>query len=100
MEAITISVAENFSKFPAGRTGRRSGEDFRQILLEPALRQNNNVRVLLDGTLGYGSNFLEEAFGGLLQSFSREYLDAYLSVQATDTSLVKEVWQYIHKESE
>jgi hypothetical protein len=52
--------------FPAGRNrsdGPYSGEFLRDEKLLPVLAQDK-VIVDLDGTLGYGSSFLEEAFGG------------------------------------
>lgn len=65
-----ISVSEDFSRTPAGRfpdDGAYCGENFREHLLAPALREHDIVEVILDGTRGYGSSFLEEAFGGLIR---------------------------------
>jgi hypothetical protein len=66
----TISISKDFSETPAGRhssDGPYSGETFREDYLYPALKQYDQVEVDLDGTLGYGSSFLEEAFGGLIR---------------------------------
>lgn len=94
-----LSVAGDFSKYPAGRyrtDGPRAGEVFREDFMAPLLRKGS-VRVILDGTIGYGSSFLEEAFGGLVREsgFTRETLEQTLVVEASDTSLVREVWEYI-----
>lgn len=65
-----ICIAEEFSKYPGGRVyadGEFSGERFREEYLVPALRENEKVVVQMDGALGYGSSFLEEAFGGLIR---------------------------------
>ena len=35
--------------------------------LIPALQESGSVKIVLDGTMGYGSSFLEEAFGGLVR---------------------------------
>jgi STAS-like domain of unknown function (DUF4325) len=72
MEANTrrISVADDFSKYPGGRyktDGEFSGERFRDDILVPALVGTVQVVVNLNGTLGFGSSFLEEAFGGLIR---------------------------------
>lgn len=70
MSEKRTSIARNFSKYPAGRykaDGRFSGERCRRELLVPALRGTDVVVVDLNGTLGYGSSFLEEAFGGLVR---------------------------------
>lgn len=65
----TISVARDFSTHPGPRyikQGNWSGEKFRK-LLEDRLRRHEAVLVDLDGTRGYGSSFLDEAFGGLVR---------------------------------
>ena len=62
----TINVAKDFTRFPSGRfkrNGSTSGEAFRQEFLEPPLKDGQGISVELDGTIGYGSSFLEEAFG-------------------------------------
>lgn len=65
-----ISIADNFTRAPMGikySDGPYSGEKFRKEFLYPALMKYDQVEVYLDGTLGYGSSFLEEAFGGLIK---------------------------------
>lgn len=82
----TIRVRD-FAPSPGGRfvsDGEYSGEWFREEILAPALRkastESEALVVILDGTSGYGSSFLEEAFGGLIRlkratpSDVREYL--------------------------
>ncbi len=66
----TISIAKQFSPNPAGRypeDGPFNGERFRQDFLIPALNDSDVVTVVLDGVSGFGSSFLEEAFGGLIR---------------------------------
>ncbi len=66
----TISVAKDFSKFPAGRyknMGKGSGEEFREKHLIPAMEAGEPCIVDLDGVAGYPPSFLEEAFGGLVR---------------------------------
>lgn len=65
----TINVARDFSTHPGPRyikQGSWSGEKFRK-LLEERLRHHDMIVVNLDGTRGYGSSFLDEAFGGLVR---------------------------------
>lgn len=95
-----ISVAKHFSRYPAGVSkadSDRSGEAFREILVTK-LRENDSVQVLLDGTGGFASNWLEEVFHGLVakDSFTSEDLHKRLTVHATDESLVIEVWAYMN----
>lgn len=95
-----INIAEEFSKAPAGRyiaDGPYSGQGFRQEILVPALRADGEVVVELDGVEGYGSSFLEEAFGGLVreEGFSAEQLGARLKISTVDISWEREIWAYI-----
>jgi hypothetical protein len=95
-----INIAKDYTRFPSGRflrNGNTSGEGFRLKLLVPALSGGDRVKVELDGTIGYGSSFLEEAFGGLvrqLQSAPDELLSR-LELVSRDASLIAEVKQYI-----
>jgi hypothetical protein len=96
-----INVAADFTRFPAGRytaDGKFSGERFREELLIPSLEKNEKVLVILDGTMGFGSSFLEEAFGGLARDgrFTRDRLISDLELQSRDQSLVDEIWGYIN----
>jgi len=80
-----ISIATDFSRYPAGRTradGPYSGELFRTKMLEPALAAGDHLVVNFDGARGYGSSFLEEAFGGLVRAgFSVETINTLTSVR-------------------
>jgi hypothetical protein len=70
MKIKSISVARDFSPFPAGRfmeDGPFNGEKFRKEILLPALKENERVEIEIDDVSGYGSSFLEEAFGGLVR---------------------------------
>src|ERR1700677_1029761 len=65
-----INVSTDFTRFPSGRfkkNGSTSGEAFREQFLEKPISEGQKVVILLDGTVGYGSSFLEEAFGGLVR---------------------------------
>lgn len=64
----------DFVKAPGFRSkadGENSGEWFRDAILAPKLKaaisENEKLVVRLDGVAGYGSSFLEEAFGGLIR---------------------------------
>lgn len=96
----TISIARNFSRFPAGRfvtDGKYSGQACRENLIAPSLRSHEKVIVDLNGTLGYGSSFLEEAFGGLVreEGFFASDLHKRITFVADDPSLIEEIWSYI-----
>lgn len=70
--SLKVSIAKDFSVTPGPRyrdEGDFSGQQFREDILEPifikAREEGKKVQVDLDGTLGYGTSFLEEVFGGL-----------------------------------
>lgn len=101
-----ISIPLDFSPYPAGRfksDSPSSGQAFREDFLVPALKKNEVVEVEFDGSMGYSSSFLEEAFGGLIrkEKFSKEFLHQKLLLNyKEDPCLVEEVWQYINEASE
>ena len=97
-----ISVARDFSPTPAGRfldDGPFPGERFRDEILMPALTAagNGQVTVDLDGTAGFGSSFLEEAFGGLVRKgYTEKQLRNKLDIHSSRSSYTERVWLYIH----
>lgn len=95
---VHIKIAD-WSVCPGGRyraDGDFSGEAFRDDILVPALRAAEYVTVNTDGTRGYGSSFLEEAFGGLLRvGFSRKEILQKLAIQSQESSIPDEIFFYI-----
>lgn len=70
MATKIINVAKEFSKAPGGRyysDGEASGQEFREKVLIPAFQQFDEIVIEMDGTRGYPSSFLDEAFGGLVR---------------------------------
>ena len=97
---ISVSVARDFTRFPAGRykrNGATSGEAFRERFLEQQLKDGEHIVVDLDGTVGYGSSFLEEAFGGVVRALRlpADVILQRLTLKSSDPAIVEEVKQYI-----
>ena len=100
----TIVIARDFSEFPAGRflaDGDASGAAFRDLLVD-ALNSNERVVVVFDGVAGFGSSFLEEAFGGLVREchMDRAFLAEHLRLETEDPVLedfVKLAERYIEE---
>ncbi len=70
-----LKICKEFSSTPGPRyeqEGEYSGEAFRKKVLKPfidsALLEKVGLVIDLDGTAGYGTSFLEEAFGGLIRA--------------------------------
>ena len=90
---MTYRIADEFSTTPGGRFrkhGPYSGEEFRDDVLRGLLRRaieaDDKVAIVLDGTAGYPSSFLEEAFGGLIRlgMFDQEVVRRHLELRALD----------------
>ena len=68
-----INIAKDFTRAPGPRyiiEGDYSGELFRKNFLEPLFidpSDQSKIFIDLDGTIGYGTSFLEEAFGGIVR---------------------------------
>ena len=89
-------IAEDFSPYPAGRypeDGEFNGTTFRRDHLVPALGEFDRVEVVFDGVAGFGSSFLEEAFGGLIreEGMGNEFLDNHLVLSTTEADLDDDV---------
>lgn len=77
----------NYSTDPGPRYSRQgddSGEDFYHKVLNEAfykaLNANEMLEVSLDGTSGYASSFLDEAFGNLVYDFTLELVQKNLII--------------------
>lgn len=98
---ITVNVARDFSPFLTGRYKtpglRSSGEEFREHFLVPHLKKGEKIRIEFDGVRGYGSSFLEEAFGGAVRetALPSEHVLSLIEIISEDLSLVQEIEEYI-----
>lgn len=99
MSLKMISIAREYTDTPAGRyrnDGPFSGQRFREDILVPALNQNEAIEVDLDGVVGFGSSFLEEAFGGLVRAgFKVAELKTRLRISTSLKTYNLRIWRYI-----
>lgn len=102
---ININVSKGFSSTPGPRLireGEYSGELFRRGTLEPAfaeaLRDNKKIVINLDGTLAYGTSFLEEVFGGLQRIYPvlnvLEHIDI---ISEEEPYLIDDIKKYVEE---
>jgi hypothetical protein len=85
MQAVnkhTLVISRDFSSTPGSRSiieGDFSGEALRKEILadmfKSVIAENTVLFIDLDGTSGYGTSFLEEAFGGLIRDNGYSYQD-------------------------
>ncbi len=98
---MNIVKVRDFSEFPGPRyisLGPDSGEKFRKEVLIPSIEKYGDVTVDLDGTFGYGSSFLEEAFGGLARAGVNKEKILFLRnnlISNDDSTYITEIQEYI-----
>ena len=100
-----ISIARDFSTTPGARfaaDGPFSGEEFREKFLTPCFNEGEKIKgpfvlIYLDGTEGYASCFLDEAFGGLARRFGKDVSRGIVLVSAEDL-LITEINEYMNVE--
>jgi hypothetical protein len=100
-----LNVAKEFSETPGPRCrkdGEFSGEEFLENHLNPAYlkaRAENGVLLVdLDGTAGYATSFLEEAFGGLARKYPKEEVGKRLEFKSDDEAyLIDDIRTYIRE---
>ena len=97
-----IVVAKDFSDTPGGRfkkDGPNSGEEFKERYLKPEfdkLKGNEKLLIDFDGSYGYPTSFLEEAFGGLARIYNAKNVLEKLDFKSDEEpSLIEEVKRYI-----
>lgn len=103
MGEYKIIIAKDFSITPGSRypdEGSFSGQEFREKVLLPkfieALNNSSKLIIDLDGTIGYATSFLEEAFGGLARQFGPKLiLDTLEFISNEEVYLIEDVINYI-----
>ncbi len=107
MDDLIVKIATDFSRTPGVRyesEGEFSGEQFRKKILFPklkeALEQKVKLVIVLDGTAGLGTSFLEESFGGLIREDEIDYfvLKKYLTfISDENPDYIKEIKEYMRE---
>lgn len=102
---MEINIAKDFSETPGSRypvENDFSGEEFRTKLLMPALKKamdnKEKLIVILDGTAGLGTAFLEESFGGLIRNDKFKYNDIINTIEfisKNDPDYIDEIYNYL-----
>ncbi len=65
------------------------------------MRAGEQLVIELDGVRGYGSSFLEEAFGGLVRKgFDPNQVKDSFRLVSGDLSLIEEIFDYIEHGNE
>ena len=103
---ISIVIKKDFTDAPGPRyikQGEYSGEYFREKFLVPkmkeALEKKEKLFIDLDGTFGYPTSFLEEAFGGLAEIYDKKDIINTIEFKSNDEiGLIDEIKEYINSD--
>ncbi|MCK9798965.1 STAS-like domain-containing protein [Pseudomonas sp. MAFF 302030] len=61
------------------------------------MKNHEKIVVYLDGARGYGSSFLEEAFGGIARKYPPELVESLIVFDSRDFNLIQRIKSYIHE---
>ena len=98
---ITIKIATKWSKSPTGRylqDGKSNATSFRKEFIHGPLASGERFFIDLDGTDGYGSSFLDEAFAGLIRDklvAKSDFFNRFEFKSDEDPSYIDEIRSYI-----
>lgn len=98
---VTYKFSQEYTKYPGGRLrkdGPYSGEAFREDVLLPLLASCQRLELDLTGAYGFGSSFLDEAFGEVGKRLGISACRSRLSFLADDDpTLVDLIWAKVEK---
>lgn len=102
---IKIKICNDFSDTPGGRfrnEGKYSGEEFREKILFPkyedAEKKGEKLTIDFDGCFGFGTSFIEEAFGGLVREHNkRGILNNIIIISQEDETIPDNIKKYIEE---
>jgi hypothetical protein len=90
MKIRTIHFTQEFTDTPGGRFRRHgdfSGEQFREEILRPALDQNDQVILDLNGAFSFPPSFIDEALGVLVDQLGEEVVRQKLKIELSGNPL-------------
>ena len=103
MEKHFLKISTDFSDTPGARyytDGDNSGEEFYDKILnkqfQSALDDNTKLTIDLDGTEGYATSFLDEAFVRLVKDFGKEIVLKHIKIiSMEEPDWIEEINSYI-----
>ena len=104
MGNLVLNIAKEYTRCPGARyenEGDYSGERFRNEYLAPKLKEaieaGVKLEVVLDGSAGYSTSFLEESFGGLIRTdhYTLQDVTEYIIITSNeDPSYIEDINVY------
>ncbi len=102
---IKIKICTDFTDTPGGRfrkEGKYSGEEFREKILLPKYeeveKKGEKLIIDFDGCFGFGTSFIEEAFGGLVRKHNkRGILNNIIIISQEDETIPDNIKKYVEE---
>ncbi len=103
MEPFKYNFVREFTDCPGGRyksRSEKSGEEFRQSVLEPLLAKYAAVELDLNGAFGFPPSFLDEAFGALIRKLGKDTFMKRVKIELSDDDMaLRTIAEVISKNS-
>ncbi len=98
-----LKISSDFSDTPGARyysDGGDSGQEFYERILRHAFKEalddNSKLTIDLDGTEGYATSFLDEAFMRLTKEFGKENVLTHIEIiSSEEPDWIEEIKSYI-----
>ena len=96
-------IDKEYTDTPGPRSidlGEFSGEDFRETVLKKLydqmkIKKEQFIYIDLDGVYGYGESFLDEAFGGFVERYSRDNKNIFCFKSIEEPELIEKIQEMI-----
>jgi len=93
---------KDFSEFPGGRyreDGPKSGQEYREDVLMPTLKEHGKITVDLSGVFTVAPSFLDEAFGGLARELggTKKFRERVSVTADDDPDAIKELDEILNR---
>lgn len=100
MSKVKELYVAKYTDMPLGRNsddGPLNGEDYRESVVVPALKEYDVLVIDFEGTLGTAPSFLEELFGGLIRHryLTVDELHRRVKVKSKYQSVMRNIEKYI-----
>jgi hypothetical protein len=99
----TISIADQFSVTPGPRykiegpfSAELLHEQILSTIIPELIKANGSLTIILDGTFGYGTSFLEEVFGGAVRRYEGDFVTSKITIISEEEPyLIDDISGYI-----
>jgi len=101
MKEITVNIGKEFSKYlGGGKKGivKYTGEEFREIFLDPNFDLYDKITIELDGVLGFPWDFLDQSFGELSRKHGKDMFFKKIHFVSQNTYVIDKIKHMIESQ--